>query len=218
MTTSVESLALRVRKARQEVDHDLGQFSALRDRHTEVVSEIKYFNEDIMELERVALLLTSLGEDRQTKAQDSIEALVTRGLQAIFDETLSFHITQAVKGKTSVVDFIVRTSLPDGRVVDTPVLESRGGGLAATVGFLLRLVVMLLAKDDSLDNVLVLDETFAHVSDEYLPGLGDFLRQVVDKTGIQIIMVTHQPEFTDVADQVYRFSYADGRTVVKKER
>jgi ABC-type lipoprotein export system ATPase subunit len=62
-----------------------------------------------------------------------------------------------------------------------------------------------------------LDETFAHVSSEYLEPMGQFLREVVDKTGVQIIMVTHQPELAEYADTVYRFSNKDGKTQVAKD-
>ena len=63
-------------------------------------------------------------------------------------------------------------------------------------------------------DLLVLDETFAHVSEEYLEPLGQFLRQVVDRTGVQILLVTHQDTFLDYADKAYKFSAVDGRTKV----
>jgi DNA repair exonuclease SbcCD ATPase subunit len=74
---------------------------------------------------------------------------------------------------------------------------------------------MLLGTGTSEENILILDETFAHVSDEYLPALGEFLREIVDKTGVQIIMVTHQSQFEEWADLVYRFSQINGKTQVE---
>lgn len=185
-------------------------------RGKELQTEIVDLSEVVEDLDRVTLLLNSLGEDRQLQAQRTIEELVTRGLQTIFDSSLSFHIVQSVRGKTANVEFLVRTTLP-GSVVETPVMDARGGGLAATIGFLLRLVVMLLSKGTKSENILVLDETFAHVSAEYLGALGEFLREVVDKTGVQIVMVTHQPEFAEYADKVYRFTAVDGKTQVRED-
>lgn len=165
------------------------------------------------DLERVSLLLNGLGEAKQQQAQATIEDLVTRGLRTIFDESLSFHIVASSKGKSSVVDFLVRTTLPSG-VVDTPVMDARGGGLAATVGFLLRVVVLMLRTQGRGSQLLVLDETFAHVSEDYLPGIAEFLRQVVDHSGVQIILVTHQETLVENADTVYRFSSVEGKTKV----
>jgi DNA repair exonuclease SbcCD ATPase subunit len=182
-------------------------------RRKELQGEIEVLDEDISIYDRVTGLLNSLGEEKQMRAQQTIESLVTRGLQTIFDDSLSFHILQTVRAKQANVEFIVRSTLSD-TVVDTPILEARGGGLVATIGFLLRVVVMLLRDGQRTENVLVLDEAFAHVSDEYVPGVAQFLREIVDKTGIQVFMVTHQAEFAEYADKVYRFRLADGRTEV----
>jgi len=170
----------------------------------------------MLDLEQVSIVLNSIGEERQTRAQHVIEELVTRGLQTIFDESLSFHIVQSVKGKTSSVEFFVRTHLPNKTVIDTPVMEARGGGLSATIGFLLRVVVLLLRNGTSSENILVLDESFAHVSAEYLDRVGEFLRELVEKTGIQIILVTHQQELVDYGDAVYKFTQIDGDTKVEQ--
>lgn len=215
--TDLTNLSVRVRARRRELDSVAGQANALRAREEELLAEMVRLSADIVSHEKATTLLNSIGEEKQYAAQEAIEQLVTRGLQTIFDDSLSFHILQSVKARRAEVSFVVRSTLSDGSVVDTDVMDARGGGLAATVGFLLRLVVMLLKTDTRTDNVLVLDETFAHVSDEYLPSLGEFLRKIVDKTGVQIILVTHQPEFVEHADKVYRLSSVDGKTVVRED-
>ena len=214
--TDLDSLDIRARQKRRQLDARQGEMRATLLRGKELQAEISGLAEAVETLDRTTIFLNSLGEEKQLKAQQTIEELVTRGLQTIFDETLSFHILQTVRGKTANVEFLVRTTL-DGREIETPVMEARGGGLAATIGFLLRLVVMLLDKGTRQENIMLLDETFAHVSAEYLDPLRSFLRQVVDKTGVQIVMVTHQPEFAEEADKVYRFTTQDGRTVVKED-
>lgn len=210
-------LTIATRNRRRELDALMGEARATLLRGKEIETEIGTLSEDVNDYERVTGLLNSLGEERQLAAQRTIEELVTRGLQTIFDESLSFHIVQTVKGRAAFVEFLVHTTLENGQVVETPVMDARGGGLAATIGFMLRVVVMLLrSRDTNEENVLILDETFAHVSEEYLPALGEFLRELVDKTGIQIVMVTHQPVFEDYADKVYRFSQTNGATQVRE--
>lgn len=214
MDLSLEDLETQIRLARREHDALNGEARSVLTRAKEVKEEIALLQKEITLLDQSSIVLNSIGEERQLKAQDTIEQLVTRGLQQIFDDSLSFHIVQSVKAKSASVEFVVRTTLTDGGVVDTPVMDARGGGLAATIGFLLRVVILLL-KGKSQDNILILDETFAHVSDEYLEGVGEFLRELVDKTGIQIVMVTHQPVFSEYADAVYRFSTENGKTKVE---
>lgn len=217
MTATLEDLARRAAVRRRELDAQYGEARSIGARAKEIQAEIATLSGEVDTLERVSILLNSMGEERQLQAQNVIEELVTRGLQKIFDESLSFHIIQSTKGKTANVDFFVRTTLSNSMVVDTPVMEARGGGVAATIGFLLRLVVMLLRSGNTREeNLLVLDETFAHVSVEYVQQVGEFLREIVDKTGVQIVMVTHQQEFVDFGDLVYRFSTEDGKTQVER--
>jgi DNA repair exonuclease SbcCD ATPase subunit len=214
MTQDLAALTRAISSRSRVLDQRAGEARATINRVKAVRAEITQLSADIEILDRTTVLLTSLGEEQQVKAQQTIEELVTRGLQKIFDETLSFHILQTTRAKAASVEFVVRSTYDNGTVVDTPALDARGGGLAVVIGFLLRLVVMLLRGGTSQDNILVLDETFAMVSAEYLETLGEFLREIVDKTGVQIVMVTHQNEFLDYADKAYRFSKTDGQTQV----
>lgn len=207
----IELLRQQVETNQRKIDAAVGEARAVLARGNALRDEIKNLTQEIEDLDKAAALLNSMGEQRQAQAQGVIETLVTQGLQTIFDETLSFHIVSSVKGKSPVIDFVIRTTL-GGKVIDTPVMDARGGGLAAVVGFLLRLVVLSLQTKDFGHKLLVLDETFAHVSAEYLPGVSQFLRQVVDEFGLQIIMVTHQTELIEDADVVYRFSQTQGKT------
>lgn len=201
----------RLAQARRLVDRQRGEAFALANQGKTLLEEIRQLNQVVELHEKAALVLTTIGEERQDAAQRSIEALVSQGLQTIFGDDLSFHLVPGVRAKTPVVDLVVRSRLADGTTVDTDVLAARGGGLAAVVGFLLRLVILLLSKNRQ-DTVLFLDETFAHVSAEYLPRLIEFLKDLVTKTGVQIILVTHEESFLEAADVVYKLQLVDGLT------
>lgn len=212
--SDLAELGGRLKARRRVLDAEAGEARSVLARGKSLQETISELEQEVVTLDKTSLLLNSIGEERQQAAQQVIEELVTRGLQTIFDSSLSFHIVQSMKAKVQTVDFYVRTTFSNGQMVDTPVMESRGGGVAATIGFLLRVVVMLLRGGTRQDNILILDETFAHVSEEYVPTVGAFLREIVDKTGVQIVMVTHQQEFVEHADRVFRFSQTNGKTEV----
>ncbi len=176
-----------------------------------LITEVADLKHRIELHDQVVALLTSIGEERQAATQLQIEALVTRGLVTIFDADLSFHLLATVRGKRPEVDFVVRSKLGDA-VVDTDVIDARGGGLAATVGFLLRLVILLLTAAGGAAPVLILDETFAHLSAEYEPPMAEFLAELVERTGVQIVMVTHSDAYGEYADARYRFALHEGVT------
>lgn len=210
--TRLDELAGRASVRRRWLDAAVGEARSVVTRLKTVEAQVADLDAEVKVLEQTTGLLNSLSEERQTAAQATIEELVTRGLQTIFDPSLSFIIVQGVKGNAASVEFLIRKAIGDA-VIETPVLEAQGGGLSATVGFLLRVVVLLL-RPESEGQLLCLDETFAHVSDDYVPRVAAFLREVVDRTGIRIVMVTHQQDFTEFADKVYRFSQKDGITQV----
>lgn len=212
----ITDVELRMRAKRSAVDRRVGEAQAIATRGRALVGEIATLTEQADVLGKASTILTTIGEERQQRAQETIEQLVTHGLRTIFDSALSFHIVQDVKRNQVDASFIVRSTLVDGSVIDTPVMDARGGGVAATIGFLIRLVVMLLGKDRQ-RMLLVLDETFAHLSAEFEPRLAEFIAEVVERTPVQIIMVTHSDAYTDSAQAVYRFSLDEQeRTQVEK--
>lgn len=205
----------RIAQARRRIDRQRGEAYSLGQQGKAVLTEIAQLNQIIDLHEKAAHVLTAIGEQRQDQAQRQIEMLVTQGLQTIFEDNLSFHLVPGVRAKTPVVDFVVRSAMWDGTIVETDVLAARGGGLAAIIGFLLRLVILLLSRQRQ-DTVLFLDETFAHVSAEYLPRLIEFLKDLVAKTGVQIVLVTHDESFLEAADVVYRIHLLNGVSQVSR--
>lgn len=173
--------------------------------------------------ERVSGVLGTLADDRDAEARAKVEVLVTAGLTAIFGEggeQLSFHLVTSTQRSAAHVDFVVRTTKPDGEVIETDVMAARGGGVAAVIGVLLRVVLLLLTRQSGqpVADFLILDETFAMLSSDRLEAASAFLRTLADSAGLQIIMVTHQDTLTESADKVYRFSLnADGVTTVRRE-
>ncbi len=211
MPVDLTELNTRLARARRQLDRERGEAFALATTGRQVTDEIAALSSIVELHERAAHVLTAIGEERQDAAQRAIEHLVTQGLRTIFGDELSFRLVPGVRAKSPVVDFIVQSRLDDATVVETDVLDARGGGLAAVVGFLLRLVILLLSRQRQ-DTVVFLDESFAHVSAEYLPRLIEFLKELVTKTGVQIILVTHEPAFAEIATNVYFFDLRGGVT------
>jgi DNA repair exonuclease SbcCD ATPase subunit len=217
---SVAELAAEVSATRRVLATRQGEAAALARQYRELQAELAELASVRSAADRVSGVLASIGSERDAAARAQVEALVTAGLMAIFEENLSFHLVESTTRQTPQIDFVVKTHLPDGSSFETDVLSARGGGLAAVVGLLLRVVLILLtrASGKKAPDVLVLDETLAHLSREYLDAAGQFLRTLVDSTGLQLIMVTHQSELVEFADVVYRLRLdVEGRTIATKE-
>lgn len=209
------SLAIRLKNARKKIDADVALARVIATKGVSIKKEIELASNDHDLYSKAAIALASIGEQRQADAQTTIEELVTRGLTTIFGEDISFHVVQTQRGKTPEVKFLVKSAGATGQTIETSVMDSRGGGLAAVVGFLLRLVILLL-KTGRNNRVLILDESFSHVSSEYERPLAEFLKELVDKTDVQIILVTHSDAFSEFADKRYRLNTVAGATQAKE--
>lgn len=207
-------LADRVRAVTQHLEREAGKATEVARRGKEAQARVASLRAQAEVEQQVAMLLTALGEERQESARRQVEELVTRALQVIFADNLSFHMIQSVRANRAEVDFVIRSDY-GGEVVETPVMDARGGGMAAVVGFVLRLVVLLLTPGTR--RFLALDESFAHVSASYEPRVAEFLREVADKAGVQILLITHSSAYSDMADVKYRLSLgSDGITRIEE--
>jgi hypothetical protein len=189
------------------LEREAGEAVAVAKRGKAAKAEVASLREQLELHEKACRVLTSIGEEHQEAARGQVEGLVTRALQVVFSEDLSFHLVPGVSGNRAVVDFVLRSTY-GGTVIDTPVMEARGGGMAAVVGFVLRLVVLLLTPGAR--RFLALDESFAHVSASYEPRVAEFLREVADKAGVQLLLITHSTAYGDVADASYRLVLGEG--------
>lgn len=211
--TVVEQLGRDLLVAERALERQVGEARHIAQQGKRTQQEIAELTSMSEAVEEAIGVLNQYADSRQGELQSRIETLLTHGLRTIFGDSMSFHIAQTQKGKLAAADFVVRSQV-GGQVLDTPVMESRGGGVAAVVGFLLRLIILLL-KPGAMP-LLVLDESFAQLSEEYEPSLSEFIRELVDKTPVQIVLVTHSTAYNDAADVVYRFEQEDGRTRVTR--
>jgi ATPase subunit of ABC transporter with duplicated ATPase domains len=152
------------------------------------------------------VVLRALLQQRTDAAFGEVEQLLTRGLQTVFGpewEAVRIVCSQKLGRLWGELRFV-----HEG--VEAPPLDAFGGGAMALADFLLRLLVVRRMK---LAPVLVLDEPFSHVSASALPALARFLRLLVDKLDLTIVLVTHQPKLIEAATIAYRAGKEGGRTV-----
>lgn len=167
-------------------------------------------------LEQAIQVLQAATETRRQELKTRVESLVTRGLRAVFGrEDYEFTFKVSLKRDVFGVIPMLRSKYGD-REIETTVAGSRGGGIANVVAFLLRVIVMSLARP-KVAPVLVLDESFSMVSADKLRGVASLLRELNETAGIQFVLVTHKEELLDAADVIYRVKLENGRSTFTLE-
>lgn len=179
----------------------------------ELASEINEHNAHLSDLKLIETFLTRFADERQAQVYKQIEHTVSEGLLAVFDEDIKLEVSNKVVGARSETVFTVVSNTEEGEL-RTSIMDARGGGVAAIVGFLIQAVLVLLTPN--LRPILFLDETFRNVSEEFQSPLGEFIKDLCERTGLQVVLVTHQPTIAEFSDSWYAFSQTDGKTKIKK--
>lgn len=154
-------------------------------------------------------------EESLAKNVHSMADLATMGLRHVIkDQNLTFRVQQEAKYNRMAMKFILEEKGEDGSVIEGDPLNSYGGGAAAVISLVLRLAVMSRMK---MGNLLLLDESMIWVSAAYVANAAAFMRHLAERTGVNILMVTHNPEFIANAHTSYE-GHKDGSLKLRKLR
>ena len=167
-------------------------------------------------LERVADLFRTLIDQEVVDNAETAEALLTEGLQAVFDD-LDLSVRAAVdihRGKVSV-ELLTIQKEADGTFTEGAATDAYGGSVATVQSVLLRLVVLTRRN---LRPLLLLDESLGAVAERYVPQVGQFLSLLSERLNVDIIAVSHNPVLVDSANVAYRIKKKNGAATFKKIR
>lgn len=201
--TEVDEFTARLQSRFDQINQELARHEGAREAIAATLVEAEArvaATGDEAELLRTVLdRLTGMGEVWKRKFQKSTAIIVSEGLSHVFGEELELKIVPSTKSDMDAVEFIM---IKDGEEED--VMDGQGGGYIGIIAFLLR-VLLILASRPLLRLLLVMDEPFAHVSPEYRQPLAEMAAALIDRLGFQVIMVTQEREYVDVADVAYSF-------------
>ena len=200
----LNALEERVRAVRESKT----RLSTLRDRVAEDLAdkkrEVEHLASEVEILGKVTELFKVIMDQLIEKQVRIVEKVGTEGLRSVFQQVLSLEADVDPKYNKIAVEFFIRSGLKeDPRSHRGRPLESFGGGPSSFISLILRIIAIKKLK---LWPVLILDESLAAVSDEYIEATGHFIRRLAEHLGFDILLVTHKPAFADHAHVSYRCS------------
>jgi len=190
---SVLTTRTRVSTLRDQVAQDL----ILKEK------EVVHLASEIEVIAKVVELFRVLMDQLVEKQVKIVERLGTEGLQTVFpDQDLSLEADVDPKYNKIAVDFFFRSGTKGqaGSFRGRP-LEAFGGGPSSVVSLILRVMTVMRLK---LWPLLILDESLAAVSDDYIDLTGQFIRALAEKLNFDILLVTHKQAFLDHAHTAFR--------------
>lgn len=183
---------------------------AKHESHKEMIERMK---EEVVEtLEEFELLqdsvqfLNDIANSRRGNMKGKIESIITEAVQLIYGSDLSVSMEYKTKNNRSHLDFKLIKKTANGDVSRN--MSGFGGGVADAISVPLRLLVLLGSKQT--ERVCVLDECYKHVSKERIQNVAEFLKDISDKLGVQLIMSTHADEIKKIADRNIELENVNG--------
>ncbi len=144
-------------------------------------------------------LLVGLADSCRDLLRERVERTVTLAIQSVFGTAYRFRFDIDVA--RGAVALSPRVSRDGGK--NWYGTHALAGGVIDVVGFAIR-VTLLMWHTPRPRKVLIADEPFRHVSNTHLPAVGNMLKTLARATGMQFIIVSHEPELADMADRVIR--------------
>lgn len=139
----------------------------------------------------------------QEKIKGYIENLTTMAIQAVFDRDYRFVTDFRISRNKSECYFSVK----EGDNEYTP-KDDQGGGIIDVISFALRVVLYSLERPRS-RNVIILDEPLKWTG-KLMSKAGEMIKEVSNRLGLQVILVTHEPELAEIADKAFVVEQKDG--------
>jgi len=175
-----------------------GAYSQIQKQLKETIELKKSSEKKLKLVEEAQVFLQTVAQNTQEKLRFQIEDIVNLALESVFPNEYEFKIEFNVsRGKTDAE--LVFLDKRTGQTIDP--MEASGGGVVDLTCFSLRIAAWAL--ENGTDNLMIFDEPFKFVSKDLVSRAGEILKTLSEKMKLQVIMVTHIPEFIEVADRVF---------------
>jgi len=161
-------------------------------------------------LAKARWVISEVAKLTQERFKDRVETLVTTAIRAVFDRSFEFILGLERKRNKLECQLLVRE-----REVEYIPKDDMGGGIVDIISFALRVVLWSMQKPRT-RNVLIFDEPMKYVGKgELLDRAGRMLREISRGLGIQLVLVTHEPQLIEMADQAYYVRHNGKESIVE---
>lgn len=199
-----------VKELQRHTDQLYGIYQERKHQEEELIKTVDNLKKDIDRDTKTSTVLKHLLDIMVKDEVDRMAGLITYGLKTIFeDQNLTFVPEITKKSGKIYIELKTNNEGIEGGY------KAFGGSVAVIESFLLRVLCILKKKYSRL---MILDETFAAVGEEYIANTGKLISELSKKIGLDVLLVTHQKEFQHNADHVYRVKESKNGLIMEKTK
>lgn len=197
-----------IRKLRIQLERLKGKKEQLEQSLEAAKETLKETKQEIRKHEQAIAIVKEVGLKTQQSLQYHIADTVSMALDSVFDDPYEMIVEFVQRRGKTECDLMFKRG---NQIVDP--LSASGGGAVDVASFALRVASWSMQQPKT-RNVLLLDEPFKNLSEGLLPKASEMLKQVSDKLGLQIIMITHSDALIESADKVFQVQNKKRRSIL----
>ena len=183
------------------------KYNSVMDSYQTTLDSIRELSEEYTKLtdnrsllERSKPFIDDIIDKFSESSLKKLEDLLSLGLQRIFqDRDYKVEIKVSEKRSSKCADLYLIDNGHPFLMKDSCV----AGGILVVVGFLIQ--TFYVANLD-IAKVLFLDEALSNISTQYLDNFFAFVKELTNKIGLTVILITHDTRFLEYADRIYKVS------------
>jgi len=160
--------------------------------------------------EQAREIVRTVGLETQRQLQYNISDITSLALEAVFPDPYELKVEFVERRNKTECDLkFVRGDM------EIDPLTASGVGAVDVAAFALRIASWSMARPRT-RNVIILDEPFRFLSENYQDQASQMLKELSTKLGIQFIIVTHEMTLASYADRTFEVSIHKGISKVKQ--
>ncbi|MGD2071886.1 MAG: hypothetical protein PVG65_00145 [Candidatus Thorarchaeota archaeon] len=190
---NLNNLEQQIKSLEEETLSLKGKCKLLEEQFVSSQNKLKELKE-LQEINQKAIeLLTCVSKATREKIKELFESVVTKALQFIHQSNnYNFELEFDRHGNTPKMTFLIKT--PDMQE-SHDLMTTRAGGSKDIVALALRFVLLEISK---IPGFIFLDEPAKRLDNpETITKMIEFIQEMQQKTGRQILIITHKQEMVD---------------------
>lgn len=163
-------------------------------------------------------------EEQLLKKQIEAKEYYKRAVDLIYEKSVK-ELTGTLNAALSCIfedrDFRIDVELSDKRGKSLSLVMYDGGspvslkdGMGMGVNCAISAILQLYYLNCKGKKVLMLDEAYSNISEEYVEQFFDFFNKLVKRLGFTVVLITHDPRFLQYADKVYSICQGNIQCVI----
>lgn len=194
----------RISEARRGVQELKAHKSVLLSQKKALLGKITEGESQLESGKKAQKVIQDVAQMTQKQLEYHVSELVTLALSGVFENPYDLIVDFVQKRNKTEAELLFER---EGERVSP--LDASGGGAVDVAAFALRVSLWSL-RSKKTRRTLILDEPFKHLSSELQPRAGEMLKEISQKLGIQIIMVSHNQDLIGIGDKAFEVTIKAG--------